>query len=203
MLPNFRQYSLVVWQAWPMAPLTRLRSAMPKLACQQARGLGMVQSVMMRSVRRTVLVLSVFSGLLCAGFVAACAYTKAPRTELNLIETDQYSLWLDSWGAHACFSTRQNGASGVEDIGSIGIYVTARIDAFGSILAVTLPHWLLISGTAILPGVYVGGLRRTLLVRYRRKHGLCLACGYDLRASKDRCPECGTSIPVQTASEKV
>jgi hypothetical protein len=50
------------------------------------------------------------------------------------------------------------------------------------------PAWLLPVSLAVLPAACALGVYR----RQRRKQsGRCTACGYDLRASPDRCPECG------------
>ncbi len=55
-----------------------------------------------------------------------------------------------------------------------------------------IPFWPILVSTLLLPAV---AFRRMLRERKRRRAGLCIQCGYDLRATRDRCPECGTPVP--------
>lgn len=64
----------------------------------------------------------------------------------------------------------------------------------GSFLGMNYGSWEL-----NLPYIYAGAITLATptawLIRHARKNrrttGLCTACGYDLRATPDRCPECG------------
>lgn len=75
---------------------------------------------------------------------------------------------------------------------------------------ITTPVWLIIVTLAAVPslpyllgfwasyflpllGLYLLASRRSIKMR-RQMNGQCTTCGYDLRATPDRCPECGTAI---------
>ncbi len=56
--------------------------------------------------------------------------------------------------------------------------------------AVIVPHWGLALVLAALPAARGW---RLLTTRRRRIAGMCSVCGYDLRATPERCPECGAA----------
>ena len=73
---------------------------------------------------------------------------------------------------------------------------TATIDKW----ELRFPHWLAAALAAAASALSLGPAWR----RWNsRRRGLCVRCGYDLRSSTDRCPECGEPMPpAPTAADR-
>ena len=66
--------------------------------------------------------------------------------------------------------------------------------------SVYVPHWALAGLFVLLPAIRL----RALLRRRPRPPEVCAACGYDLRATPHRCPECGAvpaSLPLRQVEQ--
>jgi hypothetical protein len=57
-----------------------------------------------------------------------------------------------------------------------------------------IPSWFVMGAGAVLPAIWEYKHRALFYRRRRGKRGMCVNCGYDLRATPKMCPECGTVV---------
>ena len=113
----------------------------------------------------------------------------AASSQFHLLSDERLSLGF-SWGrvGRHSFAYRGNGS----EFGPFrwetfdGITPPAD-DGFGYV-RVGVSHWLLALLLFVPPVLWVRRCRKANCVL---KPGVCASCGYDLRATPDRCPECG------------
>jgi hypothetical protein len=99
------------------------------------------------------------------------------------VETDILSMFVLSIGPRDTFVTWNRAG--------FGWYLWRSASPGGaSIARLVVPLWSLAVAGALLP-VFWLGMKHHARVRRRRRSGLCPHCGYDLRATPERCPECG------------
>jgi hypothetical protein len=76
------------------------------------------------------------------------------------------------------------------------VYAGVRLQSMGGTPPII---WIAASAMATIGLLGIWSFSKALTRARRARRDLCLACGYDLRASRDRCPECGT-VRAQTTS---
>jgi len=119
-------------------------------------------------------------GLFAGSFVVVSHHNKNPLGNVSV-----RSYWRGFHGFWTNWSGR------IEEV---------HVDSSGSsVYHIYLPRAGILSIPLWLPTLLFGVWPAWLLLpfhrrRNRKKHGLCVKCGYDLRASKDRCPECGEAF---------
>jgi hypothetical protein len=87
--------------------------------------------------------------------------------------------------AHAWIT--QPASANAARVAHFGFYAGAIVRPDLVSRALHVPHWFVCAATAAIP---VWGVFRRW--RNRPQRGTCPVCGYDLRATPERCPECGT-----------
>jgi len=66
--------------------------------------------------------------------------------------------------------------------------------------SVVIPWWSFCAVGSILPLIAMRRMAKARKRRRRERGGLCIKCGYDLRATRDKCPECGTIPQTSTTA---
>ena len=101
--------------------------------------------------------------------------------------------WLrpEAIGWHCSFDNSRTNALWdiIWNAEGFGFYFHGRRYPSGNTFTLGFPAGLIVVLTTIMPLV---AFRRIRKARALVSRPICVSCGYDLRATPDRCPECGT-----------
>jgi hypothetical protein len=110
------------------------------------------------------------------------------------------TMWERIGFVHHVFESDSSGAAPVVGRTAQGLIITVAMPGgTENHRTLGIPHWVFVLALLVLP------LLRFLWVRRqnsRAKQGCCIECGYDLRATPDRCPECGAEAKRHRPKER-
>ena len=115
---------------------------------------------------------------------------EGPVIEPGRFDTPEIKAWKKTFGSRESFD-HWGFEVGWEP--NIGPAPSSHLVMRGDARWMVIPDWLAMFVLAILP-VMAWKRRHHERDRRRREQGLCVVCGYDLRATTDRCPECGKLV---------
>ncbi len=179
-----------LWLSWYLWYLAFWQGAILPLRNFSVLGLLLSASLWLisvwKSAAKTLTILSLIGLLLSVGLWGV-SYVQIGYTDGNLCV-----LLIEGGLECECFFSSGAGVPewlhwGFEDFRTRWNFTCHKYGT--NLWEVFIPLWIPTAGFGVLflscrP---LHSLRR----RKRKKLGLCVKCGYDLRASKDRCPECG------------
>lgn len=76
------------------------------------------------------------------------------------------------------------------------MYFHVNADREHAFDSVRVPYWFLVLVSGVFPSIKLTRIRRVKEQRKRLLRAHCSVCGYDLRATPDKCPECGTDVTI-------
>jgi hypothetical protein len=115
-------------------------------------------------------------------------HTTAPMVERRYDERWRFGLRMP----YLIMASRQRQWFGTLELGSNVLHGSHFETEQGDVIF--FPHWAALVALSAVAMVPVIGIVRSRRRRMRRAAGRCETCGYDLRSSPERCPECGTVV---------
>lgn len=151
--------------------------------------------------------------LLAAGVIVLWArsyrHISSPEKADSLDFTDSDPYWwvISNPGRLTfCHQMGRDWNSPVAQFRFLGLEFAGSWVGRSSLTNLLIPYWMLVLPFLILPTAWIGAVRKDRQRTRRIASGLCGSCGYDLRGSDGRCPECGVPIaasPVQSSGSAI